>query len=234
MRTEKSFTLDDALSMLRAAASDEFRAGMSRFGIAVDRALGVHMPEVRSIAKRIGTDHGLAMALFGSGIHEAQILASIVADRTRFAPEDMDCWVADFDSWDVCDQCCMNLFRRLPFAYEKVRFYAAAEREFTRRAGFALLATLAVGDKGASDDVFRAFLPLVEEYSTDPRPSIRKAVNWALRQIGKRSAGLHPDALAAAGRIVASECVSARWIGRDAVRELRSEGVLRRLGIKVL
>ncbi|MDE6858722.1 MAG: DNA alkylation repair protein, partial [Alistipes sp.] len=188
-------------------------------------------PEVRAIAKRIGTNHRLAMELFDSGVHEAQILASIVADRRLFTPEDMDCWVADFDSWDVCDQCCMNLFRRLPFAYEKVRFYAAAEREFTRRAGFALLATLAVGDKSAPDDVFRDFLPLTEEYSVDPRPSIRKAVNWALRQIGKRNARLHPAALAAAERIAASGTASARWIGRDAVRELRSESVLRRLGI---
>ncbi|MDE6778123.1 MAG: DNA alkylation repair protein [Alistipes sp.] len=228
---ERTSTLDDTLSMLRAAASDEFRTGMTRFGIAVDRALGVHIPEVRAIAKRIGTNHRLAMELFDSGVHEAQILASIVADRRLFTPEDMDCWVADFDSWDVCDQCCMNLFRRLPFAYEKVRFYAAAEREFTRRAGFALLATLAVGDKSASDDVFRDFLPLTEEYSVDPRPSIRKAVNWALRQIGKRNSRLHPAALAAAERIAASGTASARWIGRDAVRELRSEGVLRRLGI---
>lgn len=228
---ESNFTLGEALSMLRAAASDEFRTGMARFGIAVDRALGVHMPEVRRIGRMIGTNHRLAMELFGSGVHEAQILASIVADRRLFTPEDMDCWVADFDSWDVCDQCCINLFRRLPFAYGRVRRYAAEEREFTRRAGFALLATLAVGDKGASDDVFRDFLPLVEEYSADPRPSIRKAVNWALRQIGKRSAGLHPDALAAAERIAVSDTVSARWIGRDAVRELRSEGVRRRLGL---
>jgi len=218
-----------AIEFLRAASDGDFRSGMRRFGIAVDRALGVRVPAIRRIAKDIGTDHALALALFDSGIHEAQILASIVADRNLFSAADMDRWVADFDSWDVCDQCCMNLFRRLPFAYDKVAEYAASEREFTRRAGFALLATLAVGDKSAPSQRFLDFMPLIERWSVDPRPSIRKAVNWALRQIGKRNAELLPEAVAAAERIAASETVSARWIGRDALRELRSDRVIARI-----
>ena len=155
-------TYEETVNMLREAADPTFREGMTRFGIAVDRALGVHVPELRRIAKLAGCNHELAMQLFASGIHEAQILASMVADRRQFRPEDMDAWVSDFDSWDVCDQCCMNLFRHVPYACDKVREYAAAEREFTRRAGFALLATLAVGDKRAENSLFIDFLPLIE------------------------------------------------------------------------
>ena len=225
-------TYEDTINMLRASADPTFREGMTRFGIAIDRALGVHVPELRRIAKQAGCDHALAMQLFASGIHEAQILASMVADRRRFRPEDMDTWVADFDSWDVCDQCCMNLFRHVPYAYDKVREYAAAEREFTRRAGFALLATLAVGDKAAETDVFTDFFPLIEEYSHDLRPSIKKAVNWALRQIGKRSEPLRLQALETARRIAESPVAAERWTGRDALRELTDPKVVARVSIK--
>ena len=222
-------TYEETVNMLREAADPTFREGMTRFGIAVDRALGVHVPELRRIAKLAGCDHELAMQLFASGIHEAQILASMVADRRQFRPEDMDAWVSDFDSWDVCDQCCMNLFRHMPYAYDKVREYAAAEREFTRRAGFALLATLAVGDKGTETAVFTDFLPLVERYSHDLRPSIKKAVNWALRQIGKRNERLRLQALEVACRIADSPVRAQRWIGKDAVRELTDPKVVARV-----
>ena len=144
-------------------------------------------------------------------------------------PEEMDAWVAEFRSWDLCDQCCINLFRYTSYAYGKVREYAASDEEFTRRAGFALLATLAVGDKRASDDDFRAFLPLIERGAEDSRVRIGKAVNWALRQIGKRSRGLYPDALALARRLAAKEGAAARRIGRDAVRELTLERIIARI-----
>ena len=217
------------MEQLRAAANPSFREGMARFGIATDRALGVRVPELRRIAKLTGRNSEISRKLFASGIHEAQILASMVADRRQFRPEDMDAWVADFDSWDVCDQCCMNLFRHLPCAYDKVREYAAAEREFTRRAGFALLATLAAGDKSAGNDVFIDFLPLVESYSHDVRPSIKKAVNWALRQIGKRNEVLRLAALETARRIASSPVSAERWTGRDAVRELTDPKVVARV-----
>ena len=225
-------TYEEVINKLRAAADPTFREGMTRFGIAIDRALGVHVPALRRIAKEAGCDHALAMQLFGSGIHEAQILASMVADRRQFRPEDMDAWVADFDSWDVCDQCCMNLFRHVPYAYEKVREYAAAEREFTRRAGFALLATLAVGDKEAKTAVFFDFFPLMEEYSHDVRPSIKKAVNWALRQIGKRNETLRLSALEIAHRIASSPVSAERWTGKDAMRELIDPKVVARVQLR--
>ena len=225
-------TYDEIIRKLRAAADPTFREGMTRFGIAVDRALGVHVPEIRRIAKSAGCDHALAMRLFASGVHEAQIMASIVADRRQFRPEDMDEWVADFDSWDVCDQCCMNLFRHVPYAYDKVREYAAAEREFTRRAAFALLATLAVGDKRAENSVFTDFLPLVESYSHDIRPSIKKAVNWALRQIGKRNEVLRNEALEVARRIASSPVTAERWTGKDALRELTDPKVVARVRMR--
>ena len=229
-----TMTYEETVALLRASADPTFREGMTRFGIAVDRALGVHVPAIRRLAKQAGCDHSLAMQLFASGIHEAQIMASMVADRQQFRPEDMDAWVADFDSWDVCDQCCMNLFRYVPYARSKVREYAAAEREFTRRAAFALLATLAVGDKRAENSVFTDFLPLVEEYSHDVRPSIRKAVNWALRQIGKRNDVLRLQALEVAQRIAASPVAAERWTGRDALRELTDPKVIARVQAKTI
>ena len=225
-------TYDEILNMLRAAADPTFREGMARFGIATDRALGVHVPELRRIAKLAGRNRRTAMQLFGSGIHEAQILASMVAEPDLFTPADMDAWVADFDSWDVCDQCCMNLFRHVPYACDKVREYAAAEREFTRRAGFALLATLAAGDKKAETAVFTDFLPLIESYSHDLRPSIKKAVNWALRQIGKRNETLRLQALEIASKIAASPVAAERWTGKDALRELNDPKVVLRVRLK--
>ena len=172
-------------------------------------------------------DHALALELYRRPVHEGRILASMIADPALFRPEEMDAWVAEFRSWDLCDQCCINLFRYTSYAYGKVREYAASDEEFTRRAGFALLATLAVGDKRASDDDFRAFLPLIERGAEDSRVRIGKAVNWALRQIGKRSRGLYPDALAL--RLAAKEGAAARRIGRDAVRELTLERIIARI-----
>jgi len=224
--------VDELTSWLRKQANPDFRAGMARFGIPLGRTLGVKVPLLRAMAKRTGRSRELALELYRTDIHEAKILASMIAEPERFTPADMDEWVADFDSWDVCDQCCINLFRKLPFAYDKVREYVACEPLFTRRAGFALLATLAVGDKKSPDERFTAFFPLVEQYaSADGRDAIKKVVNWALRQIGKRNATLYPEALRLAERLAASENRTARWIGRDAVRELRSERVRRRVGV---
>ena len=202
---------------------------MARFGIPLERALGVRVVDLRRLKRKIACDTTLARTLFATGIHEAQILASMVARIDEFTREDMDLWVSDFDSWDVCDQCCINLFRYTPFAYDKCREYIASEREFTRRAGFALVATLAVGDKGAVDAQFLPLLALVSEYSTDPRDSVKKAINWALRQIGKRSRTLYPVALSLSRELAASENRQARWIGRDALRELTTEKIIARI-----
>ena len=214
--------LDALVAWLHEQADPDFRAGMARFGIPSGRTLGIRIPRLRAEAKRIGEN-----------IHEAKILASMIAEPELFTPGQMDEWVADFDSWDICDQCCMNLFRHRPYAYDKAAEYMQAERLFTRRAGFALLATLAVGDKRSPDDRFLAFFPAIEQCAlSDDRDAIKKAVNWALRQIGKRNATLYPEALRLAERLAASECRTARWIGRDAVREFGLERVRLRGGVK--
>ena len=214
--------LDALVAWLHEQADPDFRAGMARFGIPSGRTLGIRIPRLRAEAKRIGRSHDLALALYRE-----------IAEPELFTPGQMDEWVADFDSWDICDQCCMNLFRHRPYAYDKAAEYMQAERLFTRRAGFALLATLAVGDKRSPDDRFLAFFPAIEQCAlSDDRDAIRKAVNWALRQIGKRNATLYPEALRLAERLAASECRTARWIGRDAVREFGLERVRLRAGVK--
>lgn len=225
--------LDEIVNWLQEQANPDFQAGMARFGIPLGRTLGVRVPQLRAKAKEAGRDHELALALYRVNIHEAKILASMIAESERFIPEQMDEWVADFDSWDICDQCCINLFRYCPFAYDKVSEYVRSERLFTRRAGFALLATLAVGDKRSTDERFTAYLPVIEHYAqADDRDAVKKAVNWALRQIGKRNAALYAEALPLAERLAAAESRTARWIGRDAVREFRLERVRLRTGVK--
>lgn len=216
---------------LESQVDEEARTAMARFGISSDGTLGVKVPVLRAKAREIGKDHALALELYRTGLHEARILASMIAQREKFRPEEMDEWVAGFDSWDVCDQCCMNLFRHTSFAYDKVWEYALVERLFTRRAAYALLATLAVGDKGAEDTRFSAFFPLIELGAVDERDAIKKAVNWSLRQIGKRSMPLREQALDLARRL-AMEGRAARWIGRDAERELSDERIVARIRAK--
>jgi 3-methyladenine DNA glycosylase AlkD len=202
---------------------------MARFGITPDRALGVRVPDLRRLAKEIGTDHRLALALWRSGLHEARILSSMIDDPRQVTESQMESWAQDFDSWDLCDQCCGNLFDKTPFAYRKAIEWAGREEEFVKRAGFALMAWAAVHDKSADEAVFQEFLPIIERQAGDDRNFVKKAVNWSLRQIGKRNRRLHREALAAARRLAKSDARSARWIGADAVRELTSEGVLSRL-----
>lgn len=203
---------------------------MARFGINPDRALGVRVPDLRRLSKEIGTDHRLALALWKTGLHEARILASMVDDPAAVTEAQMEAWVGDFDSWDLCDQCCGNLFDKTPFAYTKSIEWATRDEEFPKRAGFALMAWAAVHDKRAEDRVFLDFLPVIEREAGDERNFVKKAVNWALRQIGKRNRRLHHAALAAAKRLSKrNDSRAARWIGTDASRELRSEAVVRRL-----
>jgi len=225
----EGWTAEAVLDRLESLGSEENRAGMGRYGIAVDRAYGVPLSVLRPFAKELGRDHDLAVALWRTGMHEARLLASIVDEPKRVTAEQIDAWTADFDSWDICDQCCSNLYRRTPYAHGKVSTWIADEREFVRRAGFALIAVLAVHDKKAEDEVFLDYLETIEANATDPRNFVRKAVNWALRQIGKRSMSLHGPALAAAERLAASDDKTERWIGRDAVREFEKPATLERL-----
>jgi 3-methyladenine DNA glycosylase AlkD len=207
---------------LRAAADPTRLGGMARVGIRTDRALGVSVPNVRRIARRHRGDQALARALWATGFHEARLLAPMVAEPALTTGADLDAWVADLDSWDTCDGLCSSLLVRMPQRWELVERYAVREPGFERRAGFALLATLAVHDEAAADGAFRARLPLIERTAPDPRNEVRKAVNWALRQIGKRNAALHAEAIACGERILAAGPRSARWVASDALRELRA------------
>jgi 3-methyladenine DNA glycosylase AlkD len=219
------------LAELRSAADPSRRPGMARVGIAVEQALGVPIPAMRTIARSHRCDHSLALALWASEIHEARILASMVDDPAQVRRSQMDAWVADFDSWDLCDQVCNNLFRRARDADAAARAWASRPQEFVRRAAFSMVAGQAVHDHDRDDTYFLAWLPRIRRAALDERNTVRKAVNWALRQIGKRNSALHAAAVAEAQRLLELEGRSARWIARDALRELRSDAVATRLGL---
>lgn len=221
----------EVLTILRGMADPARLAGMARYGIRTESALGVTVTELRSIARTLGRDHDLAAALWNSGIHEARILATMVDDPALVTDAQMEAWVTGFDSWDLCDQACGNLFDRTPYLIEKVRAWSVREEEFVRRAAFALVATAAVHRKDLPDEHIERLLPVAERAAGDDRVYVRKAVSWALRQAGKRSPALHAAAVREAERIGAKHTRSSRWIASDVLRELRSDAVLRRLGI---
>ena len=220
---------NDIIQRLKSLSDPEAVKGMARFGINPENTYGVSVPDLRKIARGISTGHALAEQLWASGIHEARILASMI-DRPEMVTEaQMESWVKGFDSWDVCDQCCSNLFDKTKFAYQKAAEWSKREEEFVKRAGFTLMATLAVHDKKATDEEFLKFLPIIKRESIDNRNFVKKAVNWALRQIGKRNLNLNKMAIKAAEEIQQIDSRSARWIAADAIRELTSEAVQRRL-----
>jgi len=220
---------EDVLARIRLLGSERDRAGMARFGINTENACGVSLTALRQLAKDIGRDHALALQLWRSGLHEARLLASIIDDPARVTERQMERWVKDFDSWDICDVCCSNLFDATPFAHRKAVEWAARDEEFVKRAGFAMMAALAVHDKAAPDAAFEKFLPIIRREATDARNFVRKAVNWALRQIGKRNLRLNRKGVAAAKMIRRIDSKAARWIAADALRELTSDAVQRRL-----
>lgn len=199
---------------------------MARPGIECSNSYGLPLPMLRAKAKEYRNRHSVALELWETGTHEARLMASMIADPRLVTPELMDVWCAEFDSWDVCDQLCINLFRKTPFAYAKIRRYATDEREFVRRTGFVLIAVLAVHDKNADDKVFEEYLELIEEYAFDGRNFVKKAINWALRQIGKRNLTLNAAAAQTAAQLSASSLPPARWIGKDALRELAAHKTL--------
>ena len=222
--------LNHILDQLYALADKNNLPGMARFGIETSgERLGIAIPQLRKIAKATGRDHQLALALWGTGIPEARILASMVDDPAQVTSAQSDSWVHDFSSWDICDQVCSNLFDKTPFAWEKIEEWAADEREFVRRAGYVMIACLAVHDKGAPDASFTALFPIITAGVSDPRNFVRKAVNWAIRNIGKRNLALNKAAITISGKILAIDDKTARWIARDALRELKSEKVQERL-----
>jgi len=200
-------------------------SGMARYGIATERAFGITVTQLRGYARTLGRDQELAEELWDSGVHEARLLATMVAEPALVTEVQVDAWIRDVDSWDLCDGLCGNLVDRTPFALDKVVEWTARDEEFVKRAGFALIAWMAVHRKDLNDECFEAFLPTIREGSTDERNYVKKAVNWALRQIGKRSEGLNRRSIETARDIQRMDSRAARWIATDALRELTSEPV---------
>jgi 3-methyladenine DNA glycosylase AlkD len=222
------------IERLRSLANPENAAGMARFGIKTEHVLGISMGTLRKIARETGKNHVVALELWESGIHEARLLASLINEPEKVTGAQMDKWAEESSSWDICDQCCLNLFARTSFAYDKVMEWSERQEEFVKRAAFSLMACLAVNDKKADDAVFLAFLPVIKREAGDERNYVRKAVNWALRQIGKRNLALNERAIATAREIAAIPSKSARWIAADALRELTGEVVQKRLREKCI
>jgi len=214
-------TAKEVLAELKKFANPANVKGMARFGINSTNTLGVSIPTLRGIAKPHRLDHALALELWESGIHEARILAAFVDDPKQITESQMETWVKDFDSWDVCDQVCSGLFDKIPLAYRKAVQWSKRPEEFVKRAGFVLMACLAVHEKKSGDEAFENFLPIIIREANDDRNFVRKAVNWALRQIGKRNSRLRAKAMKVAEELSESDSKSARWIGKDALRELK-------------
>jgi 3-methyladenine DNA glycosylase AlkD len=222
----------EVLAWLRRKGTKATREGMARYAIPSDKAFGVPVGMMRQHAKSIGHRHELAVALWETGWYEARMIASFLDDPALVTPRQMDRWCRDFDSWAICDTACFHLFDRTPHAWKKVHQWAKKRDEFVKRAAFALLASLAVHDKGADDSLFLRCLPLVERASTDERNFVKKGVNWALRTIGRRNATLNAAAVDVSRQLAASPDATPRWIGKNALRELTSPAVIRRLKSK--
>jgi 3-methyladenine DNA glycosylase AlkD len=217
------------LKELKSHANPENVAGMARYGITATNAYGVATPVIKNIAKRTGKDHALAGTLRDTELYEARVLAAFIDDPREVTREQMDDWAGQFDSWAICDGCCIHLFRKTIFAHDKAVQGTRRSEEFGRRAGFAMIATLAVHDKKAGDSIFLRYLNVIEDGSADERNMVKKAVNWALRQIGKRNEALRSAALDCARRILDRDTPAARWIARDAIRELTDAKIAARV-----
>jgi 3-methyladenine DNA glycosylase AlkD len=219
----------EVMNKLKALGSSENVAAMARFGIVAKNAYGVSAPAVRKLAREIGTDHRLAQQLWSSGNHDARGLAALIDDPRQATEEQMERWARDFDSWAIVDGCCNNLFRMTPFASKKVLEWTKREEEYVKRAGFTLMTCLAVHDKDAADARFLRYLAIIKREARDERNLVKKAVNWALRQIGKRNLRLRREAIKTATEIHTLDSKAAKWVASDALRELKSEKVQQRL-----
>jgi 3-methyladenine DNA glycosylase AlkD len=222
-------SVKDVLDKLQSKARPEQLKGMAKYGMTVEQRLGVSVPDMRNLAKEIGRDHKLALDLWRTGIAEARIVAALVGEPDKLTEEQMEDWVKGINSWDVCDQVCMNLFEKNQLAWRKIVDWSEREEEFVKRTAFSLIACLAWHDKKASDEKFIELLPVIIRGATDERNFVKKAVNWALRNIGKRNLNLNRAAINAAKEIQRLDSKAARWIASDAIRELESKGIQSRL-----
>jgi len=220
---------EEVIEKLHSMSNQKNVEGMAQYGINPNNNLGVSIYQLRPIAKENGKDHNLAQKLWNSGIHDARLLACFIDDPEKVTGEQMDSWAKDFDSWDICDQACTSLFDLNPLAWKKVFEWAKRDEEFVKRGAFSLIAGLSVHDKNADDKKFEKFFPLIIKHSTDERNYVKKAVNWALRNIGKRNANLNKKAIKTSKEILKINNKTARWIAKDAVRELTSEKIQTRL-----
>ncbi len=221
--------LSEIISELKSLANPDTLGFMAKYGITPERAYGVKIPELRRIAKSYRNDHELALALWNHNTRETRILATMVDDPNQLTEKQMESWAMEFDYWEICDQCCMNLFEKHSLAWQKAVEWSNHANEGKKRAAFVLMARLAVSDKKAADEKFEPFFPLIVRESTDERNLVKKAVNWALRQIGKRNIALNRQAIQVAEKTVTLDSKSARWIATDALRELKSPQVQKRL-----
>ena len=224
-----NLTTKDIITRLKALENPLNVEGMARFGITPKKAFGVKQPELRAMAKEIEKDHELALELWEAGIRETMMLAVFIDNPEEVTREQMESWVLDFDNWEACDHTITHLFQKTPFAFKKALEWAEREEEFVKRAGFVLMARIAVADKTAKDEDFEPFYPLILKGATDERNNVKKAVNWAIRQIGKRNPRLHRKMLALAYEIRNMDSKAARWVASDAIRELESDKVRERL-----
>ena len=229
VQAEAKWTAAKAVATLKRLGEKKNVAGMARFGIRANKVLGVSKPKLDELAKKIGKNHELGMELWRTGIHDARLLGVLISEAEQVSAKQMDCWVRDFDNWDVCDGSCCHLFVFAAPAWKKAFEWTRRKKEFEKRAGFALAAFLAVHDRRAADAIYLKFLKTIEREAWDDRNFVRKAVNWALRNIGKRNPLLNRAAIASAERIRRQDTRAALWIAADALRELRSEAVQRRL-----
>ncbi len=222
-------TKKQILSQLESLGNPKNIAGMARYGIVAKKAFGISAPTLRAIAKEVGHNHELALKLWATEIYDARILAAFIDDPKLTTEVQMDRWVKDFDNWAICDGVCIHLFRKTPFAWNKAIAWSKREEEYIKRAGFTLFATLAVHDKEADDKKFLQLLPIIKRESKDERNGVKKAINWALRQIGKRNIALNKSAIQTATKIKKIDSPAARWIASDALRELTSKAIKDRL-----
>ena len=219
----------EIINEFKLNGSEKNLGGMKRFGINALNGFGVPIPVLRKLSKKIGRNHELGLQLWETEIHEARLLASMIAESEKVTKSQMNKWVKDFYSWDICDQVCMNLFRETKFAYEKAAEWASSKHEFIKRAGFVLMATLAVHSKELADEDFIKFFPLIKKGSIDERNFVKKAVNWAIRQIGKRNHVLNKKAIKLSEEILGLDSKSAKWIAKDALKELNDPKILKRI-----
>lgn len=217
-------TLSQVLSKLNKLANPEKVAfKKAKYNIVTTNALGIYMKDLNLLAKEIGNDKKLALDLFDTGLYDARILCSKILKPKDITPELMEQWLPTFENWEICDSFSMGLFSKTPFAQAKIVEWANREREFEKRAAFATLASYTMADKKATNEIYESFYSLIIKAATDDRLYVKKAVNWALRSIGKRNPDLRKSAIAMAIKISEIDHAAAKWIAKDALNELQSE-----------